>query len=114
MDYLHQRNIAVSINFHPDSGIDHCQAPYTDMAGAIGFDVSQNATIPDLNPQAENKTYVDAFFSIVRLRGGRSSERPAPVSGRRLSRRLTVPDMCPRPRSSTRPRSTTPGQTALR
>ena len=38
--------LRLSLNLHPDSGVDHCNARYTEFARAMGADASHNATIP--------------------------------------------------------------------
>eukprot|EP00026_Physarum_polycephalum_P003652 Phypoly_transcript_03665.p1 GENE.Phypoly_transcript_03665~~Phypoly_transcript_03665.p1 ORF type:complete len:773 (+),score=92.52 Phypoly_transcript_03665:11-2329(+) len=48
IDWLHgpDNELKLLLNIHPNTGVDVCQAKYLDLAKAIGFDTSQNATIP--------------------------------------------------------------------
>eukprot|EP00039_Didymoeca_costata_P004017 m.70990 g.70990 ORF g.70990 m.70990 type:complete len:948 (+) comp12190_c0_seq1:86-2929(+) len=73
LNQLHQAHgnnslgIKLSLNYHPDSGIDVCQANYTNMAKVLGIDPNSNSTISDLDIISNNfnQTYVDAYFTYM-------------------------------------------------
>eukprot|EP00045_Choanoeca_perplexa_P016850 m.232749 g.232749 ORF g.232749 m.232749 type:complete len:892 (+) comp17374_c0_seq25:3801-6476(+) len=65
VDYLHRDNIKLSINYHPDNGIDACQTAYETMAKVLGVDPSSKATLKDFNQASENATYSEAYFQNV-------------------------------------------------
>jgi alpha-glucosidase (family GH31 glycosyl hydrolase) len=51
--------LALTLNVHPQSGVDHCMERYLDFAARIGFDASANATSPcDMG----NFTWVSALW----------------------------------------------------
>jgi hypothetical protein len=60
--------LALTLNVHPQSGVDHCMTRYLDFAARIGFDTSTNATSPcDMG----NATWVaalwDTYYSAAPL-----------------------------------------------
>ena len=60
--------IELSLNYHPDSGVDNCQEHYADMGATLGLQsaVASNATLPDLDgAMSYNKTYCDAYFKYM-------------------------------------------------
>ena len=69
---LGPQGIKLSLNYHPDAGIDVCQKHYKQMAGITGVDPASNETIADIDAamNSYNRTYVDAYFKY--MYGGRS------------------------------------------
>lgn len=67
IDFLHSDSnplghpVLLSLNMHPQGGIDHCHSRYLQMAKAFGWDVSRNATIPCL---LDNQQWVEALYSV--------------------------------------------------
>lgn len=56
--------IRLSLNFHPDSGIDMCQKYHNNMATALGMDPSK--PLPDIDGlESLSETYVDAYFKYM-------------------------------------------------
>ena len=53
--------VAVSLNLHPQVGIDRCESRYAAFAAAVGWDTSRNATIPCA---LHNATWVAALFDV--------------------------------------------------
>ena len=51
--------LALALNVHPQSGVDHCMARYREFAARVGLDASTNATSPcDMG----NATWVSALW----------------------------------------------------
>lgn len=38
--------LKLSVNIHPQTGVDHCDSRYAQFAAAVGADASKNVTIP--------------------------------------------------------------------
>ena len=60
--------IEFSLNFHPDSGVDNCQANYGAFGKALGLPTStkKKEILPDLDgAMSYNRTYVDAYFKFM-------------------------------------------------
>ena len=54
--------LAVSLNVHPQTGVYSCLARYKEFAEVVGFDASNNATIPcDMS----NSTWAGALFEVL-------------------------------------------------
>jgi alpha-glucosidase (family GH31 glycosyl hydrolase) len=53
--------LQVSLNVHPQTGVDHCQEYYAEFAKAMGKDPSTNETI---RSDMGNRTFVDNLFRI--------------------------------------------------
>ena len=49
IDKLHEKDIHIALNLHPDGTIDACQEPYVDLAKALGVDPSTKVGLPDLD-----------------------------------------------------------------
>ena len=53
--------LTLSLNVHPQSGIDHCDQRYPQAAKLLGWDTSKNATIPcDMS----NASFASALFNV--------------------------------------------------
>jgi alpha-glucosidase (family GH31 glycosyl hydrolase) len=53
--------LKLSLNVHPQTGIDHCQARYAEAAEMMGIDPSTNATVPcDMG----NLSFVNTLYSV--------------------------------------------------
>ena len=53
--------LRLSLNVHPDQGIHHCAHRYLEFAKLLGFNTSQNASIPC---NLFNETWKDALFQV--------------------------------------------------
>jgi len=62
---LAERGLKLSLNYHPDNGIDVCQSAHGPLARALGLDASSTATIVDLNQNATSAVYASAYFDLV-------------------------------------------------
>ena len=63
IDKLHEKDIHIALNLHPDGTIDACQEPYVDLAKALGVDPSTKVGLPDLDASQKNQSYCDAHFT---------------------------------------------------
>ena len=59
---MHKRDLQITLNDHPHSGIHAFETSYEELAKAIGFDTSHKNPIL-FDPT--NKKFFDAFFNIV-------------------------------------------------
>ncbi|RVD86102.1 uncharacterized protein DFL_004396 [Arthrobotrys flagrans] len=59
---IHRRNLKVTLNDHPHSGVHHHEAAYEAMAKVLGYDTTHKAPVLF---DATNKAFLDAFFDIV-------------------------------------------------
>ena len=51
----------VSVNIHPQTGLDHCDSRYAQFAALLGVDPATNATVPcDFG----NQTYIDSLYKV--------------------------------------------------
>lgn len=59
---LHERDLHILLNIHPDAPLDNCQTAYPTVAAALGMDPHGTEAITlDFN----NKTIADAYYSLV-------------------------------------------------
>jgi alpha-glucosidase len=54
--------VKLSLNLHPQTGVDHCQTLYPEVAEALGTDPKTLATVPC---NYDNQTYSDVMFKMV-------------------------------------------------
>jgi alpha-glucosidase (family GH31 glycosyl hydrolase) len=54
-------SLSLSLNVHPQSGVDHCMERYLPFAQEVGFDASTNATVPC---NMGNETWADALWDV--------------------------------------------------
>ena len=66
INYLHSENspvghpLMLTLNVHPQTGVDHCMLKYQEIAKILNFDASTNATIPcDMG----NRSFVNALWA---------------------------------------------------
>lgn len=65
MSEIHKRNLRITLNDHPASGIYHFENAYQDMAKAVDFDTSHNDPIPF---NITDRQFADAFFDVLHRR----------------------------------------------
>jgi alpha-glucosidase (family GH31 glycosyl hydrolase) len=53
--------LKLSVNVHPQTGVDHCDSRYPTFARLVGVDPASNATVPcDFG----NKTFIDSLYKV--------------------------------------------------
>ena len=55
IDKIHEKDIHIALNLHPDGTIDACQEPYVKLAEALGVDPSTKVALPDLDASQKNQ-----------------------------------------------------------